>query len=54
KTKGLYLVGGGAHPGAGVPMAVLSAQHAAAAIVSDQTSTSLSDQTAMHGGMSTV
>ena len=50
---GLYLVGGGAHPGAGVPMATLSAKHAAAAILSDQTSTSLSPQTAMHGGMST-
>ncbi|MEP3636123.1 MAG: 1-hydroxycarotenoid 3,4-desaturase CrtD [Paracoccaceae bacterium] len=33
--KGLYLTGGGAHPGAGVPMAVLSAQHAVAAILSD-------------------
>jgi len=39
KTKGLYLVGGGAHPGAGVPMATLSAKHAAAAILSDLTLT---------------
>ncbi|MBT5001517.1 MAG: phytoene desaturase [Tateyamaria sp.] len=54
KIANLYLAGGGTHPGAGLPMATLSAQHAAAAIVSDQTSTSLSDQTAMHGGMSTV
>ena len=39
KTKGLYLVGGGAHPGAVVPMATLSAKHAAAAILSDLTLT---------------
>jgi 1-hydroxycarotenoid 3,4-desaturase len=39
KTKGLYLVGGGAHPGAGVPMATLSAKHAAATILSDLTLT---------------
>ena len=52
-VRGLYLVGGGAHPGAGVPMATLSAKHAAAAILSDQTSTSPSPQTAMRGGMST-
>jgi 1-hydroxycarotenoid 3,4-desaturase len=50
---GLYLCGGGAHPGAGVPMATLSAQHAAAAIMSDHASTSTSPRTAMRGGMST-
>lgn len=33
--KGLYLAGGGAHPGAGVPMATLSAMHAVAAIRQD-------------------
>ena len=33
--RGLYLTGGGAHPGAGVPMAALSAQHAVAAILKD-------------------
>ena len=33
--NGLYLTGGGAHPGAGVPMAVLSARHAAEATLSD-------------------
>ncbi|MEM7631276.1 MAG: FAD-dependent oxidoreductase, partial [Pseudomonadota bacterium] len=49
----LYLAGGGAHPGAGVPMATLSARHAVEAILSDQTSTSRSAQTAMPGGMST-
>lgn len=37
--KRLYLVGGGAHPGAGVPMATLSAKHAAEAILNDLTST---------------
>jgi len=52
-VRGLYLVGGGAHPGAGVPMATLSARHAVAAILSDLTSMSRSDPTAMLGGMST-
>ena len=33
RIKGLYLAGGGVHPGAGVPMAALSGQHAAAAIL---------------------
>ncbi|MEL7091898.1 MAG: 1-hydroxycarotenoid 3,4-desaturase CrtD [Pseudomonadota bacterium] len=49
----LYLAGGGTHPGAGVPMATLSARHAVEAILNDQTSTSPSHQTAMPGGMST-
>jgi 1-hydroxycarotenoid 3,4-desaturase len=52
-VPGLYLCGGGAHPGAGVPMATLSAQHAAAAILSDHASTSTSRPTATRGGMST-
>jgi 1-hydroxycarotenoid 3,4-desaturase len=47
---GLYLCGGGAHPGAGVPMATLSGQHAAAAIMTDHASTSTSPQTATRGG----
>ncbi|PTX57953.1 1-hydroxycarotenoid 3,4-desaturase [Litoreibacter ponti] len=51
---GLYLVGGGAHPGAGIPMATLSAKHAAAAILKDRTSTSPSRRTATRGGMSTA
>ncbi len=34
--RGLYLAGGGAHPGAGVPMAALSGQHAAEAIWKDR------------------
>jgi 1-hydroxycarotenoid 3,4-desaturase len=49
---GLYLAGGGAHPGAGVPMAALSAMHAAAAILQDRISGSRSAQTAMPGGIS--
>ena len=48
--KGLYLCGGGAHPGAGVPMATLSAAHAAAAIMTDHASTLTSPQTATRGG----
>jgi 1-hydroxycarotenoid 3,4-desaturase len=52
--KGLFLVGGGAHPGAGVPMATLSARHVAEAIETDRTSTLPSRQTAMHGGTSTA
>ncbi len=50
--KGLYLAGGGCHPGAGVPMATLSGCHAAEAILSDQTSTSKSRRTVTRGGMS--
>ena len=52
-VTGLYLAGGGAHPGAGVPMATLSARHAAEAILSDRTSTSMSRPTATRGGIST-
>ena len=36
RLKGLYLAGGGAHPGAGVPMAALSGRHAAEAIWKDR------------------
>lgn len=50
KVTGLYLCGGGTHPGAGVPMATLSAQHAAAAIMTDLASTSTSPQTDTRGG----
>lgn len=53
RIRGLYLAGGGTHPGAGVPMAALSGRHAAEAILTDLTSTSRSRKTAMHGGMST-
>ena len=54
RIAGLYLVGGGAHPGAGMPMAALSAQHVVGAIVGDQTSTSTSPKMATRGGISTV
>ncbi|WP_299685065.1 1-hydroxycarotenoid 3,4-desaturase CrtD [uncultured Tateyamaria sp.] len=50
----LYLAGGGTHPGAGVPMATLSARHAVEAILNDQTSMSPSAPTATRGGMSTA
>ncbi len=50
---GLYLAGGGVHPGPGIPMATLSGKHAAEAILTDQTSTSTSRQTATPGGIST-
>ena len=53
KLPGLYLAGGGAHPGAGVPMATLSGAHAAAAILTDRALTSRSRRTATPGGMST-
>ncbi len=51
---GLYLAGGGTHPGAGVPMAALSARHAVAAIMQDRISASTSPPTATRGGMSTA
>jgi len=53
-VTGLYLAGGGAHPGAGVPMAALCAQHAAAAIMHDLTLTSTSPLADTHGGTSTA
>ena len=53
RMAGLYLCGGGAHPGAGIPMACLSGKHAAEAILTDHASTSTSRPTAMPGGMST-
>lgn len=53
KIKGLYLAGGGAHPGAGVPMACLSGKHAAAAILSDLALTSTSLKMGTPGGTST-
>jgi 1-hydroxycarotenoid 3,4-desaturase len=52
-TPGLYLAGGGAHPGAGVPMATRSGLHAAAAILTDLALQSTSRQVAMPGGIST-
>ena len=51
---GLYLAGGGVHPGAGIPMATLSGRHAAEAIMQDRALISRSALTAMPGGMSTA
>ena len=51
--KGLYLAGGAAHPGAGVPMAALSGRLAASALMADLGSTASSRMTATAGGMST-
>ncbi len=53
RIPGLWLAGGGTHPGAGVPMAALSGRHAAEAILRDRASTSRSARTAMPGGTST-
>jgi 1-hydroxycarotenoid 3,4-desaturase len=55
-VPGLWLAGGGAHPGAGVPMATLSGRHAAEAILTlaPRASTSPSGRTAMPGGTSTA
>ncbi len=58
RVAGLYLAGGGAHPGAGVPMATLSGKHAAEAVLADLTtggltSASMSGRTAMPGGILT-
>lgn len=56
-VRGLYLAGGGVHPGPGIPMATLSGRFAAAAILRDMTriraSTARSRPAAMPGGMST-
>ncbi len=53
KVTGLYLAGGGVHPGAGVPMALTSGRHAAQAALSDRISAPMSRPTATHGGIST-
>jgi 1-hydroxycarotenoid 3,4-desaturase len=50
---GLYLAGGGVHPGAGVPMALLSGKQAALQALQDLTSASTSARTVTPGGMST-
>jgi 1-hydroxycarotenoid 3,4-desaturase len=50
---GLWLAGGGAHPGAGVPMAALSGRHAAEAIMTGRTSALTSPRTDTPGGIST-
>jgi 1-hydroxycarotenoid 3,4-desaturase len=53
RLPGLYLAGGGAHPGAGVPMAALSGRLAARAVLADLRTTSIPARTATHGGTST-
>jgi 1-hydroxycarotenoid 3,4-desaturase len=58
RLPGLYLAGGGTHPGAGVPMAALSGQMAAERLVADLTragwvSTGRSSRAAMPGGILT-
>ena len=47
---GLFLAGGGVHPGPGVPMAALSGQRAAEALMAHLGSTSLSRRAAISGG----
>jgi 1-hydroxycarotenoid 3,4-desaturase len=53
KIPGLYFAGGGAHPGAGVPMAATSGVLAARAILQDLASTRRSVPMATAGGTST-
>lgn len=52
-VAGLYLAGGGAHPGAGVPMALLSGRHAVEMIWTDRISGTSRRPAAMAGGTST-
>lgn len=52
KVPGLYLAGGSAHPGAGVPMVVRSGMLAASQVRSDHGSTWTSSQTDTLGGTS--
>ncbi len=52
-VPGLYLAGGGVHPGAGVPMAALSGGFAAQAVLRDPISVSRWARMAMRGGIST-
>jgi 1-hydroxycarotenoid 3,4-desaturase len=53
RIPGLYLAGGGAHPGAGVPMAALSGRLAAQRLIKDRASTRRSYPGATSGGIST-
>ncbi len=53
KIEGLYLAGGSAHPGPGVPMAATSGRLAARSLMADLASTRPSRLAAIAGGMST-
>ena len=53
KLPGLYLCGGSAHPGAGVPMVARSGMLAAESVLSDLASTARSFRAATPGGMLT-
>ncbi|MEZ4380865.1 MAG: phytoene desaturase family protein [Nannocystaceae bacterium] len=53
KIPGLYLAGGSAHPGAGVPMVALSGRFAATTLAEDLASTASSRRTDTPGGTST-
>lgn len=53
RIPGLYLAGGGVHPGAGVPMAALSGQLAARSILADHASMKPYRPAATPGGTST-
>lgn len=53
-VKGLYLAGGGTHPGAGIAMAALSGRHAAEAIATDLALPLPSRPTDTPGGISTA
>ncbi|MEE4193487.1 MAG: phytoene desaturase family protein [Halieaceae bacterium] len=53
RLPGLYLAGGGVHPGAGVPMVSLSGRLAAERLLQDQASTQRSWPAATAGGTST-
>ncbi len=53
KIPGLYVAGGSAHPGAGVPIAAISGRLAAQALMQDLASRARSRPAATRGGMST-
>jgi len=53
RVPGLYLAGGSTHPGAGLPMAMMSGRLAAEQVLADLTSAIRSPRVAMSGGTST-